>query len=414
MELEAQQLNLFDYASLDTDTRLFVQEKAQAIHTRLKRTAEDIIAIGLDLRAVKERLEHGQFKPWLHSEFQMSYPTAINFMRVAERFGKNINFIHLPISVLYELAAPSMPDTVIQMVEAGQLPATLSAIRDVKRELQHQPVITPILTEHDAALSGYRGYDRWQEAHKWEAKRQEVEQNITSAPVEELLVEKWQPPEQIEVRAQYLESWQQENIDDGEIEDEYRDALVAMDDEPCTEEVPIQRRGAPAALQMSESNEWYTPGQYVEAARLLMGSIDIDPASNTLANETIQAATYYDIGMNGLDKDWAGRVWLNPPYGKSEGAESNQELWSRRLIEQFQSGITIEAVLLVNANTEAKWFQPLYDYLICFTNHRIRFYNTEGTSSQPTQGNALIYFGPQKARFTELFKQFGPIVRRIA
>jgi hypothetical protein len=179
------------------------------------------------------------------------------------------------------------------------------------------------------------------------------------------------------------------------------------------EEEREKRRGVPAALQTSDSNEWYTPGQYVEAARTLMGSIDIDPASNALANETIQATTYYDIETNGLDKDWAGRVWLNPPYGR-EGGDSNQEIWSHRLIEQFQSGITTEAVLLVNANTEAKWFQPLYDYLICFTNHRIRFYNTEGSSSQPTQGNALIYFGPQKARFTELFKQFGPIVRRIA
>jgi hypothetical protein len=236
-------------------------------------------------------------------------------------------------------------------------------------------------------------------------------------------------PEQLQARAQYLERWQQDNLalgldrwgdplpydeeDIDEIEEEYHDALAVMDDEPRTEEVPIQRRGAPAALQMSESNEWYTPGQYVEAARALMGSIDLDPASNVLANETIQAAAYYDIETNGLDKDWAGRVWLNPPYGR-EGGDSNQEIWSHRLIEQFQSGITTEAVLLVNANTEAKWFQPLYDYLICFTNHRIRFYNTEGTSSQPTQGNALIYFGPQKARFTELFKQFGPIVRRIA
>jgi len=103
--IEITQQSLFDYTSLDSDTRVFVQEKAQAIHTRLKRTAEDIIAIGLDLIEVKAILQHGQFKPWLQSEFQMSYPTAINFMRVAERFGKNINFIHLPISVLYELAS---------------------------------------------------------------------------------------------------------------------------------------------------------------------------------------------------------------------------------------------------------------------------------------------------------------------
>lgn len=129
------QLTLFDYASLDTETSAFVQEKAQNIHARLKRTAEDIIAIGQDLIEVKERLEHGQFKPWLQSEFEMSYPTAVNFMRVADRFGKNINFIHFPASVLYELAAPSMPETVVEMVENGDVPPILSAIREAKQEL---------------------------------------------------------------------------------------------------------------------------------------------------------------------------------------------------------------------------------------------------------------------------------------
>ncbi len=43
------QRTLFDYGLLDSDTRAFVQQKARAIHARLKRTAEDIIAIGLDL-----------------------------------------------------------------------------------------------------------------------------------------------------------------------------------------------------------------------------------------------------------------------------------------------------------------------------------------------------------------------------
>lgn len=174
-----------------------------------------------------------------------------------------------------------------------------------------------------------------------------------------------------------------------------------------------RRHSVPTALLSSESNEWFTPSQYVEKARELMGSIDVDPASNAYANEkVVQAKIYYDIQTNGLDKLWHGRVWLNPPYGRDEGG-SNQETWSRRLIEQYEAGITKEAVLLVNANTEAKWFQPLYNYLICFTNHRIRFYNTEGTPNQPTQGNAFIYFGNQPERFTELFGMFGVIVQRI-
>jgi hypothetical protein len=221
----------------------------------------------------------------------------------------------------------------------------------------------------------------------------------------------YQQPEQEEIQAldpqpvyhPSFEQWQQDNIDLG---------LDAFADPIREEVVPPVKSATLMALQSSESNEWFTPAQYVEASRELMGNIDLDPASNALANEVVQATDYYDVSSNGLDKEWRGRVWLNPPYGR-DGGGSNQEVWSRRLIEQYNAGITTEAVLLVNANTEAKWFQPLYDYLICFTNHRIRFYNTSGESSQPTQGNAFIYFGAQQDRFRAIFKQFGVIMQRF-
>jgi DNA modification methylase len=132
--VEIVQRSLFDYGSLDSDTRAFVQEKAHAIQTRLKRTAEDIIAIGLDLLAVKERLQHGQFIPWLQAEFGMSDRHALNFMRVASRFSSKSEIISdLPVTVLYELAAPSTPDAVIEQVVTGQVPATLPAIIQAKR-----------------------------------------------------------------------------------------------------------------------------------------------------------------------------------------------------------------------------------------------------------------------------------------
>jgi len=134
------QSSLFDYGLLDDETRTFVQEKTQSIHTRLKRTAEDIIAIGHDLIEVKERLGHGQFIPWLQSEFGMSRQTAHDFIRVAERFGdKCRKFLHLPVSVLYELAAPSTPDEVVEMVETGIILPTIPAIREAKREIQENP-----------------------------------------------------------------------------------------------------------------------------------------------------------------------------------------------------------------------------------------------------------------------------------
>lgn len=170
----------------------------------------------------------------------------------------------------------------------------------------------------------------------------------------------------------------------------------------------IATNGTPKALQMSASNEWYTPALYIEGARAVMGSIDLDPASSDFANKTVQAAHYYTLETNGFNRLWNGRVWLNPPYGRNEG-DSNQELWSARLIEQYQQGITQQAVLLVNAVTDCKWFQPLWDYPICFTRERIRFYNADGESNQPTHGNVFVYFGPHVKKFAAVFNQWGRI-----
>ena len=56
---------IFAYEALDEGTRSFVQQKTDETHLLLKRTAENILAIGLILQAIKERLPHGQFLPWL-------------------------------------------------------------------------------------------------------------------------------------------------------------------------------------------------------------------------------------------------------------------------------------------------------------------------------------------------------------
>ena len=107
-----------------------------------------------------------------------------------------------------------------------------------------------------------------------------------------------------------------------------------------------------------------------------------------------------------------GRVFLNPPYGRDEDG-SNQARWSARLIDQYRSGTTKEAILLVNAVTGEKWFAPLWDYTICFTDHRIKFYNTDGEYSQPTHSNAFIYFGPDPVKFARVFSHLGVVARRM-
>lgn len=162
------------------------------------------------------------------------------------------------------------------------------------------------------------------------------------------------------------------------------------------------------ALHSSKSEEWYTPALYIEAVRRVLGGIDIDPASCELANRTVKATRFFSQEENGLSHDWPGRVFLNPPYGKAGGL-SNQQIWSHKLIEQYQAGITTEAILLVNAATGEKWFDPLWSFSLCFS-RRIKFYTAEGKPEQPTHGNVFIYMGPNVDRFISVFSEIGPVI----
>jgi hypothetical protein len=170
----------------------------------------------------------------------------------------------------------------------------------------------------------------------------------------------------------------------------------------------------PNVLHSSLSAEWYTPSQYIEAVkRVFQATIGLDPASSLMANQTVQAEEYFTEAEDGLSKPWkAATVFLNPPYGKTEG-RSNQDVWSERMIAEHEAGNFTEGILLVNSVTDRKWFQRLWQYPICFTNHRIKFYNPAGVGEQPTHGNAFVYFGDNIETFIAEFRKFGVVVTAI-
>ena len=161
----------------------------------------------------------------------------------------------------------------------------------------------------------------------------------------------------------------------------------------------------------SESNEYYTPSEYIEAARELMGGIDVDPASCEIAQRIVKASVYYTKEDDGLSQRWSGRCWLNPPYGKI-GSESSQGHWGQQLLSRFETGEVSEGVLLVRSGVGYKWFEELWDAVpVCFIRERVSFIRADGSSAgQSKQGTALFYVGNNVAGFVEIFRKFGRII----
>ena len=162
-------------------------------------------------------------------------------------------------------------------------------------------------------------------------------------------------------------------------------------------------------LLESGSPEWWTPAKYIEAVWKVMGQIDLDPASCEAANETVRATKYFGLKDDGLKFPWKGKVFLNPPYGAAGPAFVN------KMIEELRNENITEAILLVNSRaTDAEWFQPLFDGVLCFTDHRIDFDmpGLEGKKNLSTHGSCFVYFGPRPEKFATVFAAFGNVVRR--
>jgi hypothetical protein len=182
----------------------------------------------------------------------------------------------------------------------------------------------------------------------------------------------------------------------------YRAALYG----PTYKKAMGEMDAASELVLQSISNEHYTPEKYIAAARRTLGEIDLDPATCEKAQKVVRAVTYFVPPTNGLEEDWYGRVWLNPPYG------GLAQLFIAKLFTEMKAGRVSAAVLLVNAHcTDTGWFQPLFNGLLCFTDHRIDFYGDDSRSGS-THGSVFVYFGPDTEVFIREFSKFGAVVRR--
>lgn len=133
---------VFDYAALPAELVDDLKEAADRVRGRHRRITSDIIETGNDLLAVKERLPHGSFGPWISAEFGWSERTARNYMSAADfAVGKTETVAILPPRSLYLLSASSTPEAaraeIVSRLEGGEAPSGTwirDTILDAKRK----------------------------------------------------------------------------------------------------------------------------------------------------------------------------------------------------------------------------------------------------------------------------------------
>lgn len=185
------------------------------------------------------------------------------------------------------------------------------------------------------------------------------------------------------------------------------------------------RRKSPAQLQIPDSEDfwadldtgsvmegdYYTHQTIIEAAREAMGGIDLDPASCAEANRVVKATRFFGAKEDGLLRNWAGKVWINPPFG-AWGEE-----WAPKLIHEWRSGGPEQICALSSTRAiTAQGFHPIRAgaNAVWIAHGRYAFWGPK--AGAPDEGHVVFYFGASTDRFKVAFERdgFGTVYERQA
>lgn len=108
----------------------------------------------------------------------------------------------------------------------------------------------------------------------------------------------------------------------------------------------------------SKTPEWSTPQEITDD----LGPFDLDPCASP---SNAKAPLFFTVEDDGLSKEWTGRVWMNPPYGRQIKKWVEKAALSEALV-----------VALLPSRTDTRWWHdwvmPYADEIL-FVRGRIKF-----------------------------------------
>jgi hypothetical protein len=135
------------------------------------------------------------------------------------------------------------------------------------------------------------------------------------------------------------------------------------------------------------TDEWYTPRWIFEALGMLFKT---DPCNNGPGGTPSRDWCMFNFPAGGLEQNWTGSVWLNPPFGGRNGIKP----WLEKFAEH-DNGIAI-----VPNRTATDWFQDFTNHAsaLLFIRGKVKFLRPDGSEGKsPGYGNVLVAYGGQMA-----------------
>lgn len=177
----------------------------------------------------------------------------------------------------------------------------------------------------------------------------------------------------------------------------------------------------------SEYSDWISPIWLIEMARTVMGSIDLDPATDFNAQKYVKATNcFFD---KGLTMKWFGNVFLNPPGGKV-GNQSQAVIWWQKLMEEIYSRRVRHAIFvgfsleILQTSQGDLTLPTVGDFTFCVPRARIKFQKWSEelgrlySPSSPSHANVIAFVdGPlsdnaTRERFLRFFEKMGVICNK--
>ena len=171
--------------------------------------------------------------------------------------------------------------------------------------------------------------------------------------------------------------------------------------------------------------EWYTPPWVYERCRLVMGSIDLDPATSAQAIEMGNKPNlHFTKSDNALIKTWpkVENIFINPPYTLKPGEEESVFKDQNKKIEKSGAKAFLikllnshfrRAMLLVLEDSGTSYGQFLWGLsnAVFIPSGRLHFiYEGKSKGKSTTRTNLIFGIGVDEIKFYLAFRDYGQTI----